>query len=139
MKNILRPLAGTLFCVWFTSCGGGGFTTPPQSIHSPSPCPVDPVVLPATATADHTASPPGNQVQFSAVVEWPSPPPPGVCPQIIAVGSWTTSDPVNTSISNQPATAGLATCLNATPSPATIGYTDMAFGKPYTSATLTCE
>ena len=138
MKNILRPLAATLFCVWFTSCGGGGFTTPPQAIHAPSPsCKADPVVLPATATADHTASPPGNQVQFSAVVEGST----AGCamPEYVVANPWTTSDPVNTSISNQPATAGLATCLNATPSPAIISYLNPAPGGQYKPATLTCD
>jgi len=130
MKNILRPVAVTLFCVAFTSCGGGGFTT--------SSCTADAFVSPPTATADHMASPPGNQVQFSGVVKNQS----GSCPlpAIVFANPWTTSDQVNTSISNQPATAGLATCLNATPSPAIIGYLNPApGGKGYTSATLTCD
>ena len=138
MENILRLLAGTFFCVWFTSCGGGGFTTPPQAIHAPSPsCKADPVVLPATATADHTASPPGNQVQFSAVVKNQS----GSCavPAIVVANPWTTSDPVNIIISNEPATAGVATCLKPTPRPAIIGYANPAPGGQYKPATLTCD
>ena len=129
MKNTLWPLAVTLFCLAFTSSGCGGFTT--------SSCTADAFVSPPNASADHTASPPGNQVQFSAVVKGSTD---GcVMPLYIVPNAWTTSDPVNTSISNQSTTGALATCLNATPSPATIGYLNPAPGGQYKSATLTCN
>jgi len=92
--------------------------------------------LPPNATADHTAAAPGDQVQFSTTATVTGP---GVCPQFVTGGVWTTSDAVNTAISNQPATQGLATCLNATPSPATITYTGTIFGVRFKPATLTCN
>jgi hypothetical protein len=52
---------------------------------------------------------------------------------------WSTSDPVNTSISNQAPTQGLATCLNATTAPVTISNSSTVLGKPYPSVTLTCK
>ena len=112
----------------FTTCG---------STTSSSSCPINAAVVPSSATADHTAAPPGDQVQFSTVVTGTGKL--GVCPLVIAAGSWTTSDPVNTAISNQPATQGLATCLDATPSPATITYTGMVYEHTFKPATLTCD
>ena len=47
-------LLGLLSCVFLPSCGGYGNT-----------CTVTAVVTPATATADHSAITPGNQMQFS--------------------------------------------------------------------------
>ena len=129
MKLTLWLLVGGLFCALLFSCGG-------RTTVSGSSCPITPFVVPSTATANHMAAPPGNEVQFSTSFKVNGP---GICPLIVTAGSWTTSDAVNTSISNQPATQGLATCLNATPSPATIGYTGEISGQPFTPATLTCE
>ena len=129
MKLTLWLLAGMLFCALLLSCGG-------VTSVSGGGCSITASVVPSTATANHTAAPPGNQVQFSTSSKANGP---GICPLFVIGGSWTTSDPVNTSISNQPATQGLATCLNATPSPATIGYTGEISGQPFTPATLTCE
>ncbi len=115
--------------VLFLSCGGvagngdnGG-------------CVVDASVVPATATADHAAVPPTDQVQFSATGKQVS----GICPQFLSAGTWTSSDPVNTKISSQSAGQALVTCVNATPTPATISYSGSFSGQPYKPATLTCK
>ena len=98
-------------------------------------CVVNASVTPSSAMADHTAPAPGDQVLFTTVVQQVS----GACPQVVTAGSWTTSDPVNTAISNQSPSQGMATCLNATSSPATISYTGTAEGHSYTPAMLTCD
>ncbi len=93
-------------------------------------------VLPASATADHSAAPPGNQVQFVAKSSVT-----GNCPLTPdRIGTWSTSDPANSTISNQPGTEGLATCLHATPTPASITYSGLLRGRVgFTPATLTCN
>jgi hypothetical protein len=99
-------------------------------------CVISTATLPLGATADHTQAAPGDQVQFSlqssAVGNCPLPPD--------FMGVWSTSDPVNTSISNQAPTLGLATCLNATTAPVTISNSSTVRGiKSYPSVTLTCK
>ena len=87
-------------------------------------------VSPQQGTADHTAIPPGNQVSFAAV---PVAQPGCALPEIVPYpATWSTSDPVNTSIG---ATTGLATCINATSTPATITATA---GGTSGTATLSC-
>ena len=91
-------------------------------------------VTPASAIADHHLTSPANQVQFSTIGNAT-----GDCPmQPDMVGTWSTSDPGNTSISNQAGSVGLATCLGATTTPATIRNSGTIRGKAITSATLTC-
>jgi hypothetical protein len=95
-------------------------------------CSITANVVPATGTADHALAPPGNQVQFamqSSVA--------GNCPLAADTqGTWSTSDGTNTSINQQ----GLATCVNATASPATISNSGMVRGiKGFTPASLTCH
>ena len=98
-------------------------------------CVISTATLPLGATADHAQAAPGDQVQFSlqssAVGNCPLPPD--------FMGVWSTSDPVNTSISNTPPTQGLATCVNATTAPATISNSSLARGHSYPSVTLTCK
>jgi len=91
-------------------------------------------ITPQNATSDH-GTVPGNEVQFSlsSTVK-------GNCPLIADfVGVWSTSDPVNTSIGNQAPTQGLATCLSATPTPATISNSGTIRGHAFPSATLVCK
>ena len=98
-------------------------------------CSVTTSIAPVNATADHNAAAPGNEVQFSlsSTVK-------GDCPLIPDfVGVWSTSDSVNTTISNQASTQGLATCLSATPTPATISNSGTVTGKSYPSVTLICK
>ncbi|HUN87763.1 MAG TPA: hypothetical protein VMU28_03170 [Terriglobales bacterium] len=104
-------------------------------------CVITAAILPATATADHSASAPANQVQFSEK-QTLSPtgcvPPPEPAEALACLPNWTTSDTVNTSVSE----TGLATCLNATPTPATIKQTcpnDGVVGAVPTPAALTCK
>ena len=92
-------------------------------------------VTPASAIADHNLASPGNQVQFSTTSNVT-----GNCPlRPDMLGTWSTSDPGNTSISNQAGSAGLATCLGATTTPATISNSGTVHGQGFTSATLTCR
>lgn len=105
---------------FLTSCGG-----------STGSCVVNAAVSPATATADHSAAPPGNQAQFSLVSSVK-----GNCPLIPdTLGVWSSSNP-NVAINSQ----GLATCQNSvTSAVATISNSGTVRGQPYKSATLTCK
>jgi len=94
-------------------------------------CTINTAILPLNATADHNAAAPGNEVQFSlsSAVE-------GNCPMIPDIlGQWSTSDPANTTISNQ----GLATCLGATAEPVTISNSGMVRAHRYPTAALMCK
>ena len=79
-------------------------------------------VSPPGATADHTAAAPGNQAQFfaSAVV-------PDGCATTACVNcsgqTWTVSDPLNVSISNNANDNGTATCLGTTNGAVTVTAT----------------
>jgi hypothetical protein len=120
----MRQLA--LFCLCLglpllTTCGG----------YSNSMCSITANIIPASATADHSLAPPGNQAQFSLQSSVS-----GNCPLIPdKVGDWSTSDMTSTSIDGN----GLATCTGATSTAATISNSGTIRGKPFTSATLTCK
>lgn len=110
-------------------CGGS-----PNSSNSCQPTAL--LISPANGMADHAATPPGNQVQYSGMEQLP----PG-CVQtaLVPILTWTTSDTTNTSITNAPGTTpGTATCINATPQPATITGSLPGGGLSGT-ATLTCK
>jgi hypothetical protein len=112
-----------LFCgLLIVGCGGS----------TQNSCTITAKVTPAIATADHTLAAPANQAQFtleSTVA--------GNCPLgPDTLGTWSTSDTTDTSISQQ----GLATCLNATTAPATISNSGTVHSfKGFTPATLTCH
>jgi hypothetical protein len=98
-------------------------------------------VTPTSATADHLAATPGNQVQFfaNAVV-------PKGCATTACVNcsgqTWTVSDTVNVSISNNPGTNGIATCLGTTNGAVTVTATAPVGTSSKTvaaTATLTCK
>ena len=115
-----------LSCALTVACG----TSPNNNA-----CVVNTAVTPTSGTADHIAAAPGDQVQFllSSSVK-------GNCPLIADFGGvWSTSDSVNTTISNEAASPGLATCLHATTTPATIRNSSIVTGHPYPTATLTCR
>lgn len=119
----LLPLV--LLCASMAACGGASSDT----------CMITTGITPPNATADHNGTVPGNEVQFSlsSTVK-------GNCPLIPDfLGVWLTSDSVNTTISNQAPTQGLATCLNATPTPATISNSGTIRGHAFPSATLVCK
>ena len=99
-------------------------------------------VGPSNTTADHAVSAPGNQVQFFA-----GPVTRGQCAVAACVNcwgqTWTVSDPVNVSISNNAGDNGTATCLGATNGSVTVTAT-APVSKNSTqivtaSATLTCK
>jgi len=118
-------LSLVLMCALMAACGG----------ISSNRCVVTTAIAPVNATADHSATAPGNDVQFSlsSTVK-------GNCPLIPdSIGVWSTSDPVNTTISNQALTQGLATCLNATSTPATISNSGTVRTKTYPTASLVCK
>jgi hypothetical protein len=103
-------------------------------------------VDPPTATADHLAASPGNQVQFSGFNNLGSLP--SSChaiPLTVALRTdlkWTSSDPVNVTIgSTQGVDYGLATCKNPTVGPVTITATgpNAANATISGSAMLTCK
>lgn len=74
---------------------------------------------PLDATASHTAAAPGNQQQFSATPVLPSGCP--IPPVSFFFATFAVSDTTNVSISNaQDQTHGTATCIGATPAPATV-------------------
>lgn len=105
--------------------------------------PVGVSVSPNTATADHTAAPPGNQQQFFASNSFPIK---QGCAAITAAilnnVTWSTSDPGDVSISNtQGSTYGVATCINAVSSPVTITATQprQGGGTFVGTASLTCK
>jgi hypothetical protein len=117
-------LSLVLVCASMAACGTSSNT-----------CMMTTGIAPENATADHNATPPGNEVQFSlsSTVQ-------GNCPLVPDfLGVWSTSGPVNTAISNQAPTQGLATCLNATSTPATISNSSTVRTKAYPSSSLVCK
>src|SRR5207248_6395551 len=121
MKISVLFLATIFLTLVSIGCGGS----------SSNDCFITANVTPLSAISDHNAASPGNQVQFST-----SSTVTGNCPLIAdTLGTWSTSDPGNTSISG----AGLATCLGATTTPATISNSGTVRGRKFTSATLTCR
>ena len=114
-----------LGCVSMAACGGTSSDT----------CMITTGITPPNATADHNAAVPGNEVQFSLASTVR-----GNCPLIPDFGGvWSTSDPVSTTISNQAPTQGLATCLNATSTPATISNSSTVRGHAFPSVSLVCK
>lgn len=99
------------------------------------PCKITTAINPPSATADHSAAPPGNQVQFSlfSSVE-------GNCPMIPDIrGEWSTSDLENTTIISQSSGQALAVCLHETPQPVSIRYSGRIRGHEFPPATLVCR
>jgi hypothetical protein len=124
MRQPLWPLPLLFSCALIAVCGT-----------SSDRCTINTAIIPPNATADHSAAMPGNQVQFSLASTVK-----GFCPLMPdRIGVWSTSDPVNTTISNQAPTQGLATCLNATPTSATISNSSTVRGHVFPSATLVCK
>ena len=100
-------------------------------------------VSPATATADHSAAPPGNTQQFLA---FEVAPPGCVTTQSSSVRvTWSVSDLTNVTIGSTPGSSnyGLATCVDATSGPVTVTANLPASLNAGTAvsgtATLTCN
>ena len=120
-------LAGTTAGGMLTGCGAA----PQTKIN----CTLTQGVLPATATADHTAASPGDQQAFN--VGYLAAPAGCGVPAIVVPPQafvWVSSDPINAPISNAAATAGVATCVGATT--ATISTNPV---NSIATATLTCK
>jgi|SRR5262245_35036959 len=103
-----------LLMLTITPGGGCGGTSPPDCSIAPALA-----VAPQTATADHLAAPPANQISF---VGQDMPPP--SCPQTPGAPrqdlKWSVSDP-NVTIGNTPGVDyGVATCKKATASAITV-------------------
>jgi hypothetical protein len=121
MKTLLLFLAAIFLSVVSAGCGGS-----PQNS-----CNITAIVSPLSALSDHLAAPPDDQVQFATVSSVS-----GDCPLVPdTVGTWSTSAPGNTSIDS----TGLAKCLGATTTPATISNSGTVRGREFISATLTCR
>jgi hypothetical protein len=119
-----KGLSAALCAGLLVSCGSYSYN-----------CTVEATVTPADARADHNALPPGNQVRFSVSATTK-----GNCPLVIdQIGTWSTSDPDNTTISNDTLTNGLATCVKSTSTPATISNDGRVLGHAIATATLTCS
>lgn len=127
-KMVRQRIMNTHFAVALLLCGaaveGCGSSTQ-------NSCTITANISPASATADHALAPPGNQVQFTKQSSVS-----GNCPLVPDVlGTWATSDTTNTSIDQQ----GLATCLSATSTPATITNSGTVRFKSFSPATLACR
>jgi hypothetical protein len=114
-RTFLALLLLVVLEIFFSAgCGGGG-----------TDCSVAQAlaVAPQSATADHLASPPGNQISFVAG----DAPPPGCPPTPGPLRTdlkWSVSDPVNVTIGNtQGVDYGVATCKNATAGAVTVTAT----------------
>ena len=122
------------FCTAVAGCGG--------SANSNSVCAITAIkVFPATATVDHTATPPASSQHFDAFETSASN---GCSFQLSALqnATWTVSDSLDASIGNQQnVNYGTATCINAAPSPITVTATVPSGNGTNVSATaaLTCN
>ena len=126
----IKLLAIPLACLSLFGCG--------TSTRDCTPTPIIVSVSPATASANHAAASPGNQVQFTETSTGGVLPEGCAVPPSAFVQPWTSSDSTDIQFSNtQP---GLATCVNPTSGAATITAAvskSGATGKG--TATLTCN
>jgi hypothetical protein len=137
MTRILLLCSGAAL---LTGCAAGG----PSNISSQhqQDCVLQLTVDPQSATADHTAKPPGNQVNFQVMY---GPSPASACripTSLLMNATWTNSDPADVQINSVPGTGnGTATCIGTTSSPATLtaSYTPPNGTVQTASATLGCN
>lgn len=132
-RAFLPFLLPLLFIAGSAGCGG----------HSAPDCSVAIAlgVVPNTATADHLAAAPGNKISFFGSDILPN----GCIPQPSPFRTdlkWSVSDTANVSIGNTPKVDyGVATCINAAPTPVTVTATGPnRLGATMSgSSTLTCK
>jgi len=106
---------------------------PPDSLpkRDRASCVASPALEPAQGVADSAQPVPRNQMQFVIAARTK-----GDCqPAAIDGGTWTTSDPANTTIDGQ----GTATCLHPTPTPAIITFTGTFHEHSFAPPSLTCK
>lgn len=140
----MRTALALTACCCCLTLAGCAVNSSSSTCH-PNAVPVSLSVGPATgqsATPDHSAAPPGNQVQFTAIVA-PDPGPGCPVPQWLlkANAAWTVSDSKEVQISSAADdTNGLATCLAATDGPATVTGVVTYSGFTLTNtSTITCN
>jgi hypothetical protein len=124
-----------LFLFIAGSAGCGGHSSPDCSVALAL------AVAPPTATADHLAAAPGNKISFVASDQPPAGCPPQPSPLRLDL-KWSVSDSTNVSIGNTPnVDYGVATCINATPTPVTVTASGPnGLGATITgTATITCK
>jgi hypothetical protein len=121
MRTSIRAvfLAGLLSAIpAVIGCGGNGAIA--------VKCSLDTVITvsPPSATVNHAAAPPGNQVQFVAVGRYAAPPGSDCAvPALawLAYGTWSNPDPTAIQISSaNDSTNGTAVCLAPTNGPVTL-------------------
>jgi hypothetical protein len=100
-------------------------------------------VSPTTATVDHAAAPPGNQVQFVGYAR-PTAPPGCAVPQWIAIdyATWSNPDPTDIQISSaSDSTNGTAICKSPTngPVPLTGTFTQLVSSPVTKTVQLACN
>jgi hypothetical protein len=132
-RTFLPFLLPLLFIAGSAGCGG----------HSAPDCSVAVAlfVAPNAATADHLAAPPGNKITYVGGNVPPAGCPPQPSPLRLDL-KWSVSDSTNVSIGNTPnVDYGVATCINATPTPVTVTASGPnGLGATITgTATLTCK
>jgi len=114
IKYLPGKLSVLLLLLVIVIAGCGGKTKPVDCT------PVSLDVAPQSATADHAAAAPGNKISYVASNSVR----PGCIPTPGPIRTdlkWSVSDAVNTTIGNTPnVDYGVATCINATPSPVTV-------------------
>lgn len=106
---------------------------PPDELPKPDgpSCVASPALEPAQAVADSTQPVPRNQVQFMIAARTV-----GDCqPAAIEGGTWTTSDPANTTVDGQ----GIATCLHPSSIPAIINFTGTFHNHAFAPSSLSCK
>jgi hypothetical protein len=134
---ILTGLSGGLFgaLTFVSGCGGV----------SPVPCSLTTVITvsPLSATVNHAAAPPANQVQFIGTAA-PTAPPGCPVPQWIALdfATWTNPDPTDIQISSaNDSTNGTAVCKAPTSGAVTLTgtFTQLVSSPVTKSVQLTCQ
>lgn len=139
-RECLRRAVTGLFVLGVAGTLTGGMLTGCATPSTENSCTLVQVILPASATANHSAAAPGNQVSFGVGFAL-GPGSASTCgiPALVIAPSeftWVSSDPINAPISNVAATAGVATCVGATTVPATISVSSTG---SIQVAKLTCE
>jgi hypothetical protein len=133
MKSLLVLAAGCLLLSGCAAVNGSGSGCTTSMAFSTEP---------ATATANHSAAPPGNQQKFTAQL---SPTAPAGCPipalSALAYPTWNNPDALDITISSAPdATNGVATCNSSTSGAVTLTATEVTVANTYTSSVqLTCQ
>ena len=129
MRTISGTMLLTTLALLLSSCG--------TSVHDCTPTPLVVTVSPASATADHTAAPPANQVQFAANVSGGTVPSGCAVPAVAMQLQWAVADTTDVSFGS---TNGLATCVNATSGTTTVTATArQGNAQGSGTATLTCN